>query len=140
MQILPHPSFPTAFTVGQPQAHHALSTDGALSTTMRGKLERTYGKIYVPSWELRCWSLAIVIIWKAALQKQLAHVHKGRREEGRQGKTRRNRVPLTPATPALKNREQVSHSLWLDGYHEWNIVPMRDKSLLNPRVTPTLER
>ncbi|KAM7406471.1 hypothetical protein PAMP_000845 [Pampus punctatissimus] len=85
MHILPHSSFPAAFTVGQPQAHHALSTDGAFSTTMRGKLERTYGKIYVSSWEQRGWSPTVVIIWKA-LQKQLAHVHKGRREEGRQGK------------------------------------------------------
>ena len=40
MHILPLPPLPTAFTVGQPQPHHALPADGALSTTMRGKLER----------------------------------------------------------------------------------------------------
>lgn len=41
MHIPPPPApFPTAFTVGQPQAHHALSADGVLTTTMRGKLER----------------------------------------------------------------------------------------------------
>ena len=34
-----NPSLPlssTAFTVGQPQAHHALSADGVLTTTARG--------------------------------------------------------------------------------------------------------
>lgn len=38
-------------------------------------------------------------------------------------------MPLTPAPTAL------CCSLWLDAYHEWNIVPMKDKSLLNHRVT-----
>ncbi|KAA8596127.1 hypothetical protein FQN60_011418, partial [Etheostoma spectabile] len=43
------------------------------------------GKIYVPAWEQRCWSLTVIIIWKE-LGRRLAHVHKGRREEGRHKK------------------------------------------------------
>lgn len=45
---------------------------------------RTYGKIHVPSREERCWSLAIISIYKAALKKQLAHVHQ--EERGRQAR------------------------------------------------------
>lgn len=28
-----------------------------------------------------------------------------------------------PPPPRTENTEQVGHSLWSDGYHEWNIVP-----------------
>lgn len=65
-------------------------TSSAVLSTAQGKRSsfRTYGKIYVSSWEQRGCSLAIVIIWEAALQKQLARVHDRRREEGRQGKVR----------------------------------------------------
>ncbi|KAG7242593.1 hypothetical protein INR49_020306, partial [Caranx melampygus] len=54
---------------------------------------RTRGKIYAPSWEQHCSSSAIVIIWNAALQKQLARVHEGRIEESRQGKNREQHGP-----------------------------------------------
>lgn len=43
----PHPLLPTDFTAARPQAHHALSTDGALSTTMRGKLEEVPPRPYL---------------------------------------------------------------------------------------------
>lgn len=45
-------------------------------------------EIYVPLREHRCWSSAIAIIWKAALQERLAHVHKGEERGSVHGKIR----------------------------------------------------
>lgn len=39
-------------------------------------------------WEHRRWSSAIAIIWKAALQEQLARVHKGEERGSVHGKIR----------------------------------------------------
>ncbi|CAB1428928.1 unnamed protein product [Pleuronectes platessa] len=140
MHKLPYPPLsPTAFTVGRPQAHHALSADGALSTTMRGKREslkplqtfcqqhranafRTYGKINVLPWEQRCCSLAVVIIWKAALQQQLARPHEGRREEGNPGKSREQRG-LESWNNRMENRWVLRLWLRCGGGSNWFTEP-----------------
>lgn len=54
--------------------------------------------------------------------------------------TWRERGALDSGNRCPENTEQVSHSLWPDGCVQWNIVALRDKSLLNPTVTPTGDR
>lgn len=54
--------------------------------------------------------------------------------------TSRNPGALDSGIPRSENTEWVSRPLRPDAYLEWNIVPWRDKSLLNPWITPTLER